>query len=155
MADYDTTIPVLVAGGGACGAIAALAAHTAGAEVALLEAEARPMGSSGMSQGLIAAAGTRAQAAAGIEDSPERFLADIMAKTRGLADPVIAHTLAHQSGPTLDWMVDALDLPGHSTAPSAHPTATRPGASTAGPGTAGRTWSTCSTSAWPRPGSRC
>lgn len=111
MTHYDTTIPVLIAGGGACGAIAALAAHAAGAEVALLEAEARPMGSSGMSQGLIAAAGTRAQAEAGIEDSPQRFLADIMAKTQGLADPVIAHTLAHQSGPTLDWMVDALDLP--------------------------------------------
>lgn len=111
MTHYDTTVPVLVAGGGACGAIAALAAHAAGAEVALLEAEARPMGSSGMSQGLIAAAGTRAQAEAGIEDSPQRFLADIMAKTKGLADPVIAHTLAHQSGPTLDWMVDHLDLP--------------------------------------------
>lgn len=111
MTQFDTSIPVLVAGGGACGAIAALAAHAAGAEVALLEAEARPMGSSGMSQGLIAAAGTRAQAEAGIEDSPERFLADIMAKTQGLADPVIAHTLAHQSGPTLDWMVDHLDLP--------------------------------------------
>ena len=111
MSHYDTTIRVLVAGGGACGALAALAAHAAGAEVAVLEAEARPMGSSGMSQGLIAAAGTRAQAKAGIEDSPERFLADIMAKTRGLADPVIAHTLAHQSGPTLDWMVEALDLP--------------------------------------------
>jgi fumarate reductase flavoprotein subunit len=111
MTHYDTTIRVLVAGGGACGALAALAAHAAGAEVAVLEAEARPMGSSGMSQGLIAAAGTRAQAEAGIEDSPERFLADIMAKTRGQADPVIAHTLAHQSGPTLDWMVDHLDLP--------------------------------------------
>ena len=111
MTHYDTTIRVLVVGGGACGALAALAAHSAGAEVAVLEAEARPMGSSGMSQGLIAAAGTRAQAKAGIEDSPERFLADIMAKTRGLADPVIAHTLAHQSGPTLDWMVEALDLP--------------------------------------------
>ena len=111
MTHYDTTIPVLIAGGGACGALAALAAHAAGAEVALLEAEARPMGSSGMSQGLIAAAGTRAQAEAGIEDSPERFLADIMAKTQGQADPVIAQTLAHQSGPTLDWMVDQLDLP--------------------------------------------
>lgn len=111
MTQFDTSIPVLVAGGGACGAIAALAAHHAGAEVALLEAEARPMGSTGMSQGLIAAAGTRAQAEAGIEDSAERFLADIMAKTQGLADPVIAHTLAHQSGPTVDWMVDHLDLP--------------------------------------------
>jgi len=111
MTHYDTTIRVLVAGGGACGALAALAAHAAGAEVAVLEAEARPMGSSGMSQGLIAAAGTRAQAAAAIGDSPERFLADIMAKTRDLADPIIAHTLAHQSGPTLDWMVDHLDLP--------------------------------------------
>jgi fumarate reductase flavoprotein subunit len=71
----------------------------------------RPMGSTGMSQGLICAAGTRAQAAHGIEDSAEAYFEDIMAKSRGLADPVIARALARQSGPTLDWLTGAHGLP--------------------------------------------
>jgi len=111
MSAFEFTVPVLVIGGGACGCIAALAAHDAGADVLLVEGDARPMGSSGMSQGLICAAGTRAQAAHGVVDDGATFYADIMAKTRGLADPVIAHALAYDSGPTLDWMAAAHDLP--------------------------------------------
>jgi fumarate reductase flavoprotein subunit len=111
MGGFEFTVPVLIAGGGACGAIAALAARDAGAAPLLVEADARPMGSTGMSQGLIAAAGTRAQAAAGIDDSGEQFLADIMAKSRGTADPAVARALAFGSGPVLDWMAEAHDLP--------------------------------------------
>ncbi len=111
MSDFEFEVPVLVVGGGACGAVAALAAHDAGAAPLLIEADARPMGSTGMSQGLICAAGTRAQAAQGIEDSGERFFADIMAKSRGTADPEIARALAFESGPTVDWMIEQHDLP--------------------------------------------
>ena len=107
----EFSVPVLIVGGGACGAIAALAAHDAGVAPLLIEADARPMGSTGMSQGLICAAGTRAQAAHGIEDSAAAYFDDIMVKSRGLADRAIAHALAHESGPTIDWMVAAHDLP--------------------------------------------
>lgn len=109
--EFEFTVPVLVVGGGACGCIAALAAHHAGAEVLLVEQDARPMGSTGMSQGLICAAGTRSQAANGIADDAERYFADIMAKTKGLTDPVLARTIADHAGPTVDWMVDVLDMP--------------------------------------------
>lgn len=109
--DFDYVIPVLVVGGGACGSIAALAARQAGAQVLLIEQDERPMGSTGMSQGLICAAGTRAQAALGIEDSADRYFADIMAKTRGEADPVLARAIADHAGPTVDWMVETLDMP--------------------------------------------
>lgn len=108
---FEFTIPVLVIGAGACGCIAALAAHDAGASVLLVEQDERPMGSTGMSQGLICAAGTKAQAAHGIEDDAERFYADILSKTHGLTDPVLARAIAEHSGPTLDWMVEAHDLP--------------------------------------------
>jgi fumarate reductase flavoprotein subunit len=108
---FEFTVPVLIVGGGACGCIAALAAKDAGVDPLLVEADARPMGSSGMSQGLICAAGTQAQAAIGIEDDAETFFADIMAKTRGQTDPVIARTLAEQSGATIDWMVARHGLP--------------------------------------------
>ena len=48
MSDFEFEVPVLVVGGGACGCIAALAAHDAGAAPLLFEADARPMGSTGM-----------------------------------------------------------------------------------------------------------
>lgn len=111
MPNFEYMIPVLVIGGGACGCIAALSAQDAGAQVLLVEQDERPMGSTGMSQGLICAAGTKAQAALGIEDSADRYFADIMAKTKGLADPVLARAIADHAGPTVDWMVEAHDLP--------------------------------------------
>jgi fumarate reductase flavoprotein subunit len=64
-----------------------------------------------MSQGLICAAGTAAQRAAGVEDSHERFFADIMAKTRRQTDPVLARTIAENAGPALDWLIAQHDLP--------------------------------------------
>jgi fumarate reductase flavoprotein subunit len=109
--EFEFTVPILIVGGGACGCIAALAANDVGVPPVLIEADARPMGSSGMSQGLICAAGTRAQAAHDVDDGGETFLADILAKTRGLADPLTARTIAFESGPTLDWMVSVHDLP--------------------------------------------
>lgn len=111
MPDFEYVIPVLVVGGGACGCIAALSAHDAGAQVLLVEQDERPMGSTGMSQGLICAAGTKAQAAQGVEDSADRYFDDIMAKTKGLTDPVLARAIADHAGPTVDWMVEAHDLP--------------------------------------------
>src|SRR4051794_32516598 len=99
MSEFEFTVPVLIVGAGACGCIAALAAHDAGVAPLLVEADARPMGSTGMSQGLVCGAGTKAQQALGIDDDGETFFADIMAKTRGLADPVIARAIAFESGP--------------------------------------------------------
>jgi fumarate reductase flavoprotein subunit len=111
MSEFEFSVPVLVVGGGACGCIAALAARDAGAEVLLIEADERPMGTTGMSMGLICAAATRAQAAKGINDSADALYADIIAKTRGQTDLTIARALADHSGPTLDWMADRLALP--------------------------------------------
>lgn len=111
MSDFEFAVDVLIAGGGACGCIAALAAHEAGASVLVVERDARPAGSTAMSQGLICAASTRAQAAHDIDDDAVSFLDDIMIKTRGQTDPVIARMIAEGSGPAVDWMVEALDLP--------------------------------------------
>jgi len=108
---FEITVPVLVVGGGACGCIAALSAQEAGAQVLLVEQDERPMGSTGMSQGLICAAGTKSQADHGIEDDADRYYADIIAKTRVLTDPVLARAIADHAGPTVDWMVEALAMP--------------------------------------------
>ena len=108
---FDYCIPVVVIGGGACGATAALAAKAEDAEVLLIEQDAHPYGTTSMSQGRIAAAGTKAQAAAEIEDSPDVLFEDIMTKTKGETDPVIARALADHSGPTIDWLTEYCGIP--------------------------------------------
>jgi fumarate reductase flavoprotein subunit len=108
---FEFTVPVVVAGGGACGAAAALAATDAGAAVLMIERDAAPSGTTGMSQGLVCAAGTASQKAHGVADDADVLYADILAKTRGLTDPVLARAIAHESGPALDWLVQSHDLP--------------------------------------------
>ncbi len=111
MGDFEFTVPIVIVGGGACGCVAALAANDAGVTPLVVEQDARPYGSTGMSQGLVCAAGTASQAAHGVDDGGERFFADILVKTRGQADPVIARAIADGSGPCLDWLVQDHGLP--------------------------------------------
>jgi fumarate reductase flavoprotein subunit len=105
------TVPVVVAGGGACGAVAALAAREIGIEVLVIEQDDPPRGSTAMSQGLICAAGTAAQRRAGVKDDPNRFFADIMTKTKGKTDPRLTRTIADEAGPTVDWLITVHGLP--------------------------------------------
>ncbi|NUB26944.1 FAD-dependent oxidoreductase [Azospirillum brasilense] len=108
---FEFTVPVVVIGGGAAGMIAALAAHERGAEVLVLERDALPQGSTALSAGLIPAPGTRWQRAAGIEDSPERFAADIIAKAKGEPEPADVSRVARAVGPALEWLADRYGLP--------------------------------------------
>ena len=117
-------IPVVVIGAGACGLTAALAAKDAGAEVLVLEQDSSPSGSTALSSGFVPAAGTRYQRAAGIDDSPELFAADVMRKNHAEADPRIVEALCRSIGPTLEWLDDrhgvrfdvlrGFTYPGHS-----------------------------------------
>ena len=102
--DFESHIPVAVIGAGACGLAAALAARDAGRDVIVFERDERPWGSTSMSLGAACAAGSTAQRDAGVEDSAELFLADVMAKTDGRADAELAKVVAERSGPTMDWL---------------------------------------------------
>ncbi len=108
---FEVEVPVLIAGGGACGLTAALAARDAGAEVLVIEQGPACQGSSAMSLGALCAAGTREQSRHGVEDDAASFLSDIMAKTGGQADPQLAALVAAESGPALDWLAEAHDVP--------------------------------------------
>jgi flavocytochrome c len=108
---FEATVPVLIVGGGAAGLCAALAAHEAGAEVAILERDALARGSTALSAGLIPAAATRFQKARGIVDTPKLFAADITRKSHGEADPAIVDLVAAESGPTVEWLADRYGLP--------------------------------------------
>ena len=111
MAEPEFSVPVLIVGGGACGAVAALAAHSSGVEPLLIERDPFPSGSTGMSQGLFCAAGTRFQKELGIDDIPEQFFEDIMAKSRGEANPKVARLLADRSREVLDGLCDEHGFP--------------------------------------------
>lgn len=123
-AQFEYKSNVVVIGGGACGLTAALTASEAGAEVMVLERDAQPSGSTALSTGLIPAAATRLQKAAGIEDSAELLARDILKKARQETDPRIVHAVAHAAGPTVEWLTETHDVmftlvdgylyPGHS-----------------------------------------
>lgn len=121
---FDFDVETLIIGAGACGMVAALAAHEAGQDVLLVEADAVPAGSTALSAGLIPAADTVFQRAAGIEDSPTLFAADIQAKAQGENDPALVSAMAGNAAHVLEWLaqehglpfsvVTDFDYPGHS-----------------------------------------
>lgn len=94
----------LVVGGGAAGFAAALEAAERGAEVLLLEKLAQTGGSSAMSGGCLAFAGTDLQRAAGVEDSAEMLLQDLIEVGQHDNDPeLVGAYTAHQLD-TYEWL---------------------------------------------------
>jgi fumarate reductase flavoprotein subunit len=108
MSDVGTDVDVLVVGAGACGLASAIAAHDAGANVAIIEKLDRPGGNSSLSTGSVPAAGTRFQREAGIADSTEQFIADLL-RTGGPTDcPELLQRLVATSAETVEWLVDSV-----------------------------------------------
>jgi fumarate reductase flavoprotein subunit len=117
-------VPVAIVGGGACGLTAALLLSDAGIECVVLERDVAPSGSTALSSGFIPAAGTRAQRAQGIADSPEQFARDIQTKAHGNAAPHLVRAYTEAVGPALDALAQRHGLqfevlqgflyPGHS-----------------------------------------
>lgn len=108
---FNIQAPLLIAGAGAAGLCAALAAKDAGADVVVVERDAIPTGSTALSAGLIPAAGTRFQRAKGIDDGAPHFADDIQRKAQGQADPVLVEAVARGAGPLVEWLADRHKLP--------------------------------------------
>jgi fumarate reductase flavoprotein subunit len=106
----DTDLIVAGAGGGLCGAIRAA---QLGLDVLVVEASEhfRRGNNTSMSTAMIPGAGSRFQRAAGVEDSPMRFLADIAAKTHGSAEPAASRALAEVSAELVEWLADYVGAP--------------------------------------------
>ena len=69
-ADFAAHVPVVVAGGGACGLVAALAAHDAGVSVVVIERDPLPRGSTSMSLGALCAVGSPIRRGTGLPTTP-------------------------------------------------------------------------------------
>ncbi|MDH3667748.1 MAG: FAD-dependent oxidoreductase [Paracoccaceae bacterium] len=103
-----TDLDFLVIGAGACGLAAAIAAHDAGLGVAIVEKRDRPGGNSALSTGSIPGAGSKYQRAAGIEDSPDRMIADLMAVSGPHDADGLTRLMARISAPLCEWLIEDL-----------------------------------------------
>ena len=101
-----TEADVIVIGAGLSGLSASVRAAEQGADVLLLEKMAYAGGNCILSTGILQAAGTKLQAQAGIEDSPEQYALDMAQGASADRDPVQMKMVSTLSGETLDWLAD-------------------------------------------------
>lgn len=97
---------LLVIGGGLAGFSAALAAAQAGLQVIVLEKTAQTGGSSAMSGGCLAFAGTDLQRAHGIEDSSKLLFDDLVDVGKGECDEALVKLYTDHQLQTYQWLKD-------------------------------------------------
>lgn len=123
-APYDEIFDVVVIGSGFAGLAAAIEAKTAGASTIVLEKMKGRGGNSSISEGYIAAAGTKFQRRDGIRDSPDQMAHDMLKAGLGLNHPDLVRTVTENSGAAIDWTIKEIgvtyldqvhQLGGHST----------------------------------------
>jgi len=104
MSEATASLDFLAVGAGACGLAAAIAAHDAGLSVAVVEKFGRPGGNSALSTGSVIGAGSLYQRASGIDDSPERMVADLSAIAGASDNPALLRRLAEVSAGLVAWL---------------------------------------------------
>lgn len=124
--DWQREADVVVVGGGLAGYCAACEAAQSGAEVLLLEKQPEIGGSTVLSAGFIAFAGTDLQKAAGIDDSNERLVSDLRNAGGGVNDERLLRVYAQHQLAAYEWLKDAgvtfkgVELSSAHSVPRAH-----------------------------------
>ena len=110
---WDVVVDVAIVGGGAAGCMVAatLAALDSTSSIAILEKGTRHLCNAEIGSGTLFAAGTRYQAAEGVQDSSELFTADITAKAKGQNDATITERLTQGSADVVHWLADKIGIP--------------------------------------------
>jgi len=117
---------VIVIGGGLAGLCAAIEAANMGAEVTLLEKLAECGGSSVLSGGLLAFAGTDMQKAAAISDNETLLYDDLRRAGQQQNDEALVRTYVAQQMAAYDWLLklgvkfNSVELAAGHSAPRAH-----------------------------------
>jgi fumarate reductase flavoprotein subunit len=103
---WNEEADLVIVGASAAGLTAAIIAADRGCRTVVVERGKELGGSVGNDSALIAAAGSRFQQAARIEDTPSRLVTDIEAATRHHVEPALAQALAEQGAPLVAWLAD-------------------------------------------------
>lgn len=106
----DQRADIIVIGSGFAGLAAAIEAAEAGASVMVLEKMMAPGGNSIISDGGIAAPGTKYQANAGISDSPELMYQDMITAGEGLNYPELVKVITEGAREAFLWSRDYLGV---------------------------------------------
>src|ERR1700709_751190 len=97
---------VLVIGAGGAGLSAALAAATNGAQVTVLDAADQVGGATARAGGVVYAAGTRVQQAAGVTDDIDELYAYYMTISHYQLEPRLVRTAVQGSAEVIEWLTD-------------------------------------------------
>ena len=105
---WDGEVDVAIVGGGACGTMTALrAADRADLTIAVFEKSTREGCNAAISSGSLAAGGTRFQRAAGIDDSPQQFVADILRASDDEEWRPVVEALCAVAPAMVEWVADS------------------------------------------------
>lgn len=110
VSSWDETTDVLVIGSGFAGLAAAIEAHNKGVSVVVLEKMNAPGGNSIISDGGIAAAGTRMQKNRGIKDTPELMYQDMLRAGLSINYPYLVRKVTEKSNEVVQWSIDYLGI---------------------------------------------
>lgn len=102
----DQQFDLIVVGAGTAGVPAAAAAAERGLKVALIEAASDIGGTLVLSGGSISAAGTPMQAAAEVDDTPDKHFADALRINHGTGDHVLLRDWIDRAAGTIDWLLE-------------------------------------------------
>ncbi len=102
--DKEYTTDIVVVGGGGAGMSAAISAAQSGKEVIIIEKMGYLGGATMLSAGLVPAYGTAQQVEAGIDDSIDGFVRDMMRPNNYSVRQDLVYTVAEQSQETIEWM---------------------------------------------------
>ncbi|MEV0973547.1 FAD-dependent oxidoreductase [Microtetraspora glauca] len=103
-AEHLGRFDVVVVGAGAGGLCVAIEAAEGGARVLVIDKLPDVGGMLHIANGEFSGAGSRRQAAHGIEDTPERHFADVMRLSHGKADEDLVWRTVRAQGETVDWL---------------------------------------------------
>jgi flavocytochrome c len=108
--NWDEITDVVVIGSGFAGLTAAIEAHNSGASVIILEKMMAAGGNSIISDGGIAAAGTKLQKIYKIKDSPELMYKDMLKAGLGINNPELVKVLVNNANDAFQWSIDYLGV---------------------------------------------
>jgi fumarate reductase flavoprotein subunit len=108
---WHEEVDLIVVGASVAGLAAAAVAADRGCRTVVVERAKEVGGGAAAEPEYVAAAGTRFQKAAGIDDGPARLVDDVLAAMRGGAEPDVATAVAEQGPAVVAWLADRCGVP--------------------------------------------